>query len=471
MQNSLDISKQEYISIYMNRGKKVRSNISLDSPLKKVKYLTKQDLIHLATIRGLVFDESDLDNVIQALSKNLYDNKLNREIYREIEKRKYARYIIDKVKRTKRLKNTSLTKLENISEEDLLKLEKYGLLQKTLRKLVQLRGVETTGLLKTDLMYILMRTEKTHREDNYLQHLLTDPITQIKMLINAIKQNIIKLDRLFNKSEQNKIRNRLYETENLKPRKRQAKILIKGLTDINNNFAYKTEQLAFDRSGYYGIKDLEYLYDDLDNYYKPILVKERFEGNYQMYTIRGDKDSAISFYEYILHITPHLIDSIDKKKILNNNKIQLVIAINLIHLEKNDISTFYVQSKNVICISSDDTSIIVDEVLESLSKYYYEKLMIARTDSSYIFYSVNEVNIHFYTVDLKRTGTYIQSPKWLEDKNATVNPRNVNDNYCFAYAATIAIYHNEIGRNLHRISSKLIEYTDKLIFNGINFPC
>ena len=46
-----------------------------------------------------------------------------------------------------------------------------------------------------------MRTEKAHREGNYLHHLSADPNTQIKKLINVIKQNIIKLDRLLNKSE------------------------------------------------------------------------------------------------------------------------------------------------------------------------------------------------------------------------------------------------------------------------------
>ena len=64
-----------------------------------------------------------------------------------------------------------------------------------------------------------------------------------------------------------------------------------------------------------------------------------------MYTIRGDKDNTMSFYDYILTITPYLIELIDKREILNNNKIQLVIAINIIHLDKNDVITFYVKSK------------------------------------------------------------------------------------------------------------------------------
>ena len=64
-----------------------------------------------------------------------------------------------------------------------------------------------------------------------------------------------------------------------------------------------------------------------------------------MYTIRGDKDNTMRFYVYILTITPYLIELIDKKEILNNNKIQLVITINLIHLDKNDIITFMLSQK------------------------------------------------------------------------------------------------------------------------------
>ena len=267
----MGITRDEFLSIYKNRGKKVHSNISFDSLFRKVKYLKKQDLIHLATIGGLVFDGADLDNVIQALYRNVFINKLKPEIYRDIEKRKYAR-IIKKVKRLKRLKNNSLAKKENISEEDLIKLKKCALLStKTLRKLIQLRGVQTIGLSKTDLMYILILSEKTNREDNYLQHLLSEPTTHPKTLINVIKQNI-KLDRLLSKSDKNKIRNRLYEIENLNPSKRQTKILIKELIKISNNLDYKKEHTPFDSSGYYGIKDLEDMFDDLDNYYDPILV-------------------------------------------------------------------------------------------------------------------------------------------------------------------------------------------------------
>ena len=150
-------------------------------------------------------------------------------------------------------------------------------------------------------------------------------------------------------------------------------------------------------------------------------------------------------------------------------KIQLVIAIGLIHLSKNDIVTFYVKSKNVICTPADNSSDILHELASSLLKYYNEKLLLCRTVNIYVFYSVNELSIHFHSLDLSRTGTYIPSPKWLEDKKATINLKNPN-NYSFAYAATIAIDHTELGSHLDGISSKLIEYTSKLDWNGINLP-
>ena len=46
------------------------------------------------------------------------------------------------------------------------------------------------------------------------------------------------------------------------------------------------------------------MFNDLDNYYEPILVKQSFDDNYQKYTIRGDKDNTMGFYDYILTITP-----------------------------------------------------------------------------------------------------------------------------------------------------------------------
>ena len=96
--------------------------------------------------------------------------------------------------------------------------------------------------------------------------------------------------------------------------------------------------------------------------------------------------------------------------------------------------------------------------------------MVCRKDSSYVFESINGFSIHFHKIDLRRASSFIETPDWLNVKKAVVNPKNKNDNFYFAYATTIAIYYKEIGKNLDRISDKLLEHTYKLDWNGIDFP-
>ena len=96
--------------------------------------------------------------------------------------------------------------------------------------------------------------------------------------------------------------------------------------------------------------------------------------------------------------------------------------------------------------------------------------MIFRTDSSYVFEGIGSFSIYFHKIDLKRGSSYIPTPDWLETKKATRNPKHKKDNYCFAYAVTIAICHKEIETHLGTTSNKLLEYVYKLAWNGIYFP-
>ena len=196
-----------------------------------------------------------------------------------------------------------------------------------------------------------------------------------------------------------------------------------------------------------------------------MLAKESFDGNYQMYTCRGDKERTMYITEYLEKVKPYLIALIDEKK-TPSHKLQIVIAINLIHLTKSDRIIFYVKSKNIECHLSDNSEDILNQLIDSFLEYFHDKLMICRTDSSYAFESVEELSIRFHKIDLRRGSSYVPIPDWLEAKKATINPKNKNDNFCFAYAAAIAIYH----KNLNRISNKLIEYVEKLDWNGIDFP-
>ena len=67
--------------------------------------------------------------------------------------------------------------------------------------------------------------------------------------------------------------------------------------------------------------------------------------------------------EYLGKIKPYLIALIDEKK-TSSHKIQLDIAINLVHLSKGDGTTFYVKSKNIVCLPSDNFEDILNQFID-----------------------------------------------------------------------------------------------------------
>ena len=236
MSEDLEITKSEYIDILKNRRKQVSSEINDDSLFKKVKYLKKRDLVHLATITELVFNELSLDNILYVLFKDVHKKKktkviddiykyyhkqkfmnLKDKIYRNLQKRQ-NKQIINDLKKLKRLKQSNLAKNENISRKELNEIRRLSdLPTKILRKLVQLRNVNSIGLKRSDLLHILMRTQKHHKEIEYFSHLEADPIDEIKAMIIKIKKFIIELGILLNKSERNNIRKRLKEIDKKRP--------------------------------------------------------------------------------------------------------------------------------------------------------------------------------------------------------------------------------------------------------------
>ena len=65
--------------------------------------------------------------------------------------------------------------------------------------------------------------------------------------------------------------------------------------------------------------------------------------------------------------------------------------------------------------------------------------MMCRTDSSYVFESIEGFIIRFHKIDLRRESSYIATLYWIDVKTPVVNPKNKNDNFCFSNATTIAI--------------------------------
>ena len=150
-------------------------------------------------------------------------------------------------------------------------------------------------------------------------------------------------------------------------------------------------------------------------------------------------------------------------------KTQLDISFNIIHIDDKGRIMHFSRS-DAICMPSSDTNKILNELLTSLYEKYQEDLQLSHTSSSFSYESVEECNIHFNKIDLRRGASYIETPKWLKWKKATINPKNTHDVYCFMHATAIALYHNELGMNPEQISKKLLAYAQKFNWHEIDFP-
>ena len=187
-------------------------------------------------------------------------------------------------------------------------------------------------------------------------------------------------------------------------------------------------------------------------YYKSVKTKSAFNGNYIEYEIKGDKDKHLSTDEYLDIVKPYLRDMINDHKTRRKWKIQLTMRINFISLkDSKETCTMYTKSRNIEIMIGNETNDITEELCESLLQNYKKDLKEPMKRSEFFRDSTDLLYYHLQKISLKRGGSYIVSTKWLKNKKATINPEN-NDDNCFQYTLTVALNHQNIGKNPQRIS-------------------
>ena len=132
---------------------------------------------------------------------------------------------------------------------------------------------------------------------------------------------------------------------------------------------------------YANINDIEYMFGDIDNYYQPILTSSLFNNGYQRYHFRGHPNRNMSVTTYFDKIIPYLRVLIDEKK-LYEQKIQLDIGINMVHISEQKRITHFSKSDNIICLPSSDKNEIIN-LLTSLYEKYQHDLTISHESSSF----------------------------------------------------------------------------------------
>ena len=95
------------------------------------------------------------------------------------------------------------------------------------------------------------------------------------------------------------------------------------------------------------------------------------------------------------------------------------------------------------------TGKIIKELFKSFLQKYQEGLEESVKGIEFVFGSLDILHYHLQKVSLNRGRSYVDSPKWLKNKKATINPQN-NDNKRFQYALTVALNYQSIKKVLKR---------------------
>ena len=103
-----------------------------------------------------------------------------------------------------------------------------------------------------------------------------------------------------------------------------------------------------------------------------------------------------------------------------------------------------------------------------LSNLYQEGLEESVRGSKFISDSVDALYYGLNKISLSRGGSYTDSPEWLKNKKATINPKN-NDDKCFQYALTVAVNYKQIKSHSERIS-KIKPFIDQCNSKEKDFP-
>ena len=150
-------------------------------------------------------------------------------------------------------------------------------------------------------------------------------------------------------------------------------------------------------------------------------------------------------------------------------KIQLTMTFNFISSKDSDETpTMHTRSNNVEIMVGIETNEIIKDLFESFLQKYQEGLKESMRGSEFVYDSVDVLYYNLNKVSLSRGGSYIDSPKWLKNKKATINPKNEDDK-CFQYALTVALNHEEIKNNPERIS-KIKPFIYQYDCKEIDFP-
>ena len=175
--------------------------------------------------------------------------------------------------------------MQILSQNELNQIaEMPGQSRDELERIAKTRRIKNYEEMSKEELIISLLKSKQSIAELFNNNLYDNKISDIRRILNRLRDI---LPRKYRKE----IKEKLYEIEHQENLSEENDEYLRKLVRILND---KEEHSLYDRDDfdYYGIRDIENLFDEAseEDYYKPILVKSSFKGNYKYYESRGDKE-------------------------------------------------------------------------------------------------------------------------------------------------------------------------------------
>ena len=196
----------------------------------------------------------------------------------------------------------------------------------------------------------------------------------------------------------------------------------------------------------------------------PKEYKTAIKGYFKTFRVNGV--DGMDEKTFMNNVKPRVINLIKSK---GSIKVKLILTVRF--TKENpatgniDINVYSFASKMEIVTESTDLS----DLYNTMTSRIFELIQnFNNRGSGWQFDRVEHLDININPYNPLSASSYIELPKSLARKKAIINVQNENDNECFKWAVTSAVFPKE--KNAERLSKQMREDSEKFDWTGIKFP-
>ena len=195
--------------------------------------------------------------------------------------------------------------------------------------------------------------------------------------------------------------------------------------------------------------------------------RESLQGQIQEFVYRrNEADSQALMFKFYEHASKNIIELINRFATV---KINLSAYVNVSHVETMQIMNYYTQHRVFLLTAADEPN-IYNILRERLTNLIEEKVgEDSIGESGLVYEGLESITITISQNSRARGSSFIELPKTIANKKATINVHNYSDQKCFLWAI-LSIKHKVDGKNHPNRVSHYKQYEKELNFKDIDFP-